>query len=61
MRVDGDQRRQGYVLLTDKGDEEADTAPGTCFPGGTVVKNLPASAGGPWLGRSPGEGKGSPL
>ena len=39
-----------------------------CFPGGTVVKNLPANAGGardtrsiPGLGRSPGEGYGSPL
>ena len=38
------------------------------FPGGTVVKNLPANAGGardtrsiPGLGRSPGEGYGSPL
>jgi len=38
------------------------------FPGGTVVKNLPANAGDardtssiPGLGRSPGEGYGSPL
>ena len=35
------------------------------FPGGTVVKNPPASAGDmgsiPGLGRSPGEGKGYPL
>ena len=38
------------------------------FPGGVVVKNLPASAGDagdagliPGLGRSPGEGNGSPL
>ena len=34
-------------------------------PGGTVVKNLPASAGGtgliPGSGRSPGEGNGKPL
>ena len=35
------------------------------FPGGSVVKNLPAKAGDvdsiPGLGRSPGEGKGNPL
>ena len=38
------------------------------FPGGSVVKNLPAEAGGtrdtdliPGLGRSPGEGNGNPL
>ena len=38
------------------------------FPGGVVVKNLPASAGGeggvgslPRWGRSPGEGNGNPL
>ena len=38
------------------------------FPGGTVVKNPPASAGDardacliPGLGRSPGEGNGNPL
>ena len=38
------------------------------FPGGTVVKNLPANAGDtrakgsiPVLGRSPGEGNGNPL
>ena len=38
------------------------------FPGGTVVKNPPASAGDirdvdfiPGLGRSPGEGNGKPL
>ena len=35
------------------------------FPGGTVVKNLPANAGNvvsiPEFGRSPGEGNGSPL
>ena len=38
------------------------------FPGGLVVKNLPASAGGakdmgsvPGSGRSPGEGNGNPL
>ena len=35
------------------------------FPGGLVVKNLPASAGDtgliPGLGRSPGEGHGYPL
>ena len=38
------------------------------FPGGIVVKNQPASAGGtrdassvPGLGRSPGEGNGNPL
>ena len=41
---------------------------GTNFPGGSVVKNLPASAGDaedvgwiPGLGRSPGEGCGNPL
>ena len=39
-----------------------------CFPGGTVVKNLPANAGDlrdvgliSGLGRSPGEGNGNPL
>ena len=36
-----------------------------CFPGGTVVKNLPANAGDtgsiPGEGRSPGEGNGNPL
>ena len=36
-----------------------------CFPGGSVVKNLPANAGDvdliPGLGRSPGEGNGNPL
>ena len=35
------------------------------FPGGSVVKNLPADAGDmgliPWLGRSPGGGNGNPL
>ena len=38
------------------------------FPGGSVVKNLPANAGAagdagsvPGLGRSPGEGNGNPL
>ena len=35
------------------------------FPRGSVVKNLPANAGGvgsiPRLGRSPGEGNGNPL
>ena len=35
------------------------------FPGGSVVKNLPPSAGDlgsfPGLGRSPGEGNGNPL
>ena len=35
------------------------------FPGGSVVKNLPASAGDvgsiPGLGRSPGEGSDNPL
>ena len=38
-----------------------------CFPGGTVIKNLPAKAGDagdscsiPGLGRSPGEGNGNP-
>ena len=37
----------------------------SCFPGGTVVKNLPADAGEagsiPGLGRSPGVGNGNPL
>ena len=36
-----------------------------CFPGGTVVKNLPSKAGDTgsisWLGRSPAEGNGNPL
>ena len=35
------------------------------FPGGSVVKTLPANAGdvgsNPGLGRSPGEGNGNPL
>ena len=35
------------------------------FPGGSVVKNLPVSAGDagliPGLGRAPGEGNGNPL
>ena len=35
------------------------------FPGGSEVKNLPSNAGDmgsiPGLGRSPGEGNGSPL
>ena len=35
------------------------------FPGGSVVKNLPANAGDlsliPGLGKSPGEGNGNPL
>ena len=35
------------------------------FPGGSVVKNLPANSGDvdsiPWLGRSPGEGNGNSL
>jgi len=35
------------------------------FPGGSVVKNLPANAGDkgsiPELGRFPGEGNGNPL
>ena len=40
----------------------------TEFPGGAVVKNLPANAGDarvlgliPWSGRSPGVGNGNPL
>ena len=37
----------------------------TGFPGGSVVKNLPANAGDvdliPGSGRSPGEGNGNPL
>ena len=39
-----------------------------CFPGGTLVKNVPANAGNardmgsiPGLGRSPGAGNGNPL
>jgi len=42
--------------------------PGMGFPGGTVVKNLPANAGCtrdagsiPGLGRSPGGGNGNPF
>ena len=35
------------------------------FPGGSVVKNLPANAGdvgsSPWVGKIPGEGNGNPL
>ena len=31
------------------------------FPGGSVVKNLPADAGDAGLGRSPGEGNRKPL
>ena len=35
------------------------------FPGGSVIKNLPANAGvmgsAPGSGRSPGEGNGNPL
>ena len=35
------------------------------FPGGSVIKNLPANVGdmglSPWSGRSPGGGNGSPL
>ena len=35
------------------------------FPGGAVVKNLPANAGDagsiPGMGRSPGEGNGNPV
>ena len=35
------------------------------FPGGSAVKNLPASTGDvgliPWSQRSPGEGNGNPL
>ena len=35
------------------------------FPGGSLVKNLPANVGdagsSPWLGRSPGVGNGNPL
>ena len=35
------------------------------FPGGSAVKNLPASTGdvglNPWSQRSPGEGNGNPL
>ena len=39
---------------------------GAGFPGGAVVKNLPANAGdtkgaSPGLGRPPGEGNGNPL
>ena len=37
----------------------------TVFPGGSVLKNLPANAGDagsiPGMGRSPGEGNGNPL
>ena len=36
-----------------------------CFPGGSVVRNLPVSEGGmgsiPGSGRSPGEGNGNPF
>ena len=39
--------------------------PVTGFPGGSVVKNLPANAGDmgliPGSGRSPGEGNGNPV
>ena len=31
------------------------------FPGGSVVKNPPASAGDPWVGKILGEGNGNPL
>ena len=35
------------------------------FPGGSVVKNLPANTGDvgliPWVGKIPGEGNGNPL
>ena len=35
------------------------------FPGGSVIKNLPANVGDmgliPWSGRSPGGGNGNPL
>ena len=38
---------------------------GTCFPGGLVVKNLPANVGDAGLilglGKNPGEGNGHPL
>ena len=37
----------------------------SCFPGGTIVKNLPLNAGEagsiPGFGRSPGVGNGNPL
>ena len=47
---------------------EVDSGPRSCFPRGTVVKNLPANAGDtrdagliPGLGRFPGAGNGNPL
>ena len=46
-----------YSLLTVLGNKG--------FPGGSVVKNLPASAGDlgsiPYLGRPPGEGNDNPV
>ena len=48
-----------------KGEISQVLFPHSGFPGGSVVKNLPVNAGDsgsiPGLGRSPGEGNGSPL
>ena len=51
------------VSITKRTDHQS-----SAFPGGAVVKNLPATAGDardmgpiPGLGRSPGEGNGDPL
>ena len=51
------------LRVTGRGSGLLCVAPG--FPGGSVVKNLPANAGDarliPGLGRSPGGGNGNPL
>ena len=39
----------------------AAAAPLPGFPCGSAVKNLPANAGYPWVGKIPGEGNGNPL
>ena len=50
-------------LISNKFSTQLTRSPG--FPGGLVVKNLPADTGDmdsiPGLGRSPGEGNGNPL
>jgi len=60
---DGDLVHRDPASITKRTDHQS-----SAFPGGAVVKNLPATAGDardmgpiPGLGGSPGEGNGNPL
>ena len=53
------------MVATDRNANSLNLKEKVGFPGGTVIKNLPANAGDagsiPGLGRSPGDGNGNPL